>query len=766
MNARRRFLFSLAVFCVLSLAAVQACGPDFAPDTFVRVSMPDNLQTYAEGHLGILQTGYDSNEYAVAFRYLNGSALSPFERAIYAPPPTPFRDWSKVPPAEVAAARKAEADKQPVNQWRNARARFVPAGTANPLPADYAQFDDWFNPDSRRCPDDAFVTAALTLNHRAQAWGAKSPWLLNWISGQDAVFANCAGKTATQPQPAPASAPALLHEDRAYQSAAADFYAGQLDQARSGFEAIAHNPASPWSSIAPYLVARSLVRKAFADAPKTDPYSGDLATFDKPTMLDAQHLLESLLKQANPSPSRHAVQAELNFVRMRTEPEARIAEVCAALTGPAPDPNFGWDLDDLSYALMKQIPLKDPPPLLAWIHAVRDPAATSSTIATWRSTHTLPWLVLALMKVDAANPAVPDLLAAAAAIPTSSPAYDTVFFHRVRLLTALHRDNEARALLDERMPALRAASPSSATNAYLGERMAVARSFDEFLTYAPRTLLETQSAGAAQITWNCRNSDGTPASDLCGLGNNMLEFADDAALVLNRQTPLALLVKATNSTRLPTNLRRDLVLAAWTRSVVLGDEQSARALAPHLPPALRKVAGNSIGFPAVFAILHNPGLRPYVEPGVSRLVSYNRFDNFRNNWWCAGGYGQFSSDPWSTIQPAPPAYFTPEQRAAAHSEFTRLMQMPCAPVFMGRVVVDYAASHPSDPRLPEALALTVRATHYACLDWGLTREQPDTREADWKTAEQENTAVSRAAFTLLHKRYPNSPWTAKTRYYY
>jgi len=30
----------------------------------------------------------------------------------------------------------------------------------------------------------------------------------------------------------------------------------------------------------------------------------------------------------------------------------------------------------------------------------------------------------------------------------------------------------------------------------------------------------------------------------------------------------------------------------------------------------------------------------------------------------------------------------------------------------------------------------------------------------------QNTAVSKAAFQLLHSRYPNSAWTARTRYYY
>jgi hypothetical protein len=46
------------------------------------------------------------------------------------------------------------------------------------------------------------------------------------------------------------------------------------------------------------------------------------------------------------------------------------------------------------------------------------------------------------------------------------------------------------------------------------------------------------------------------------------------------------------------------------------------------------------------------------------------------------------------------------------------------------------------------LALTVRATRFGAQD------------------PAESTAVSKAAFALLHSRYPKSPWTVRTPYYY
>ena len=59
----------------------------------------------------------------------------------------------------------------------------------------------------------------------------------------------------------------------------------------------------------------------------------------------------------------------------------------------------------------------------------------------------------------------------------------------------------------------------------------------------------------------------------------------------------------------------------------------------------------------------------------------------------------------------------------------------------------WAKVHPDDTRVPQALYLAVEATHYSA----------------WQNSGNE---WSKQAFTLLHSRYPASPWTAKTKYWY
>ncbi len=770
MKSRRIALLAFVAAVMLSpVFNVEACGPFFEAEVFVNRSAPDDPIAFSQGHLGILQDHFDSSDYAVAYRYLIGGKLSAGERNAYAPPPVvqpgAALDYRHMTPDQIHTAQEAQkqeaTNREPAGHWLLERARYLPPAdlAASPVkfPTDYSG-TIVFDPNYLNCPNPAFVNAAITLRERAATWEHENAALLDWIHAQDTVFANCSAGAASLPEPAPAGSPALLIADRAYQIASATFYARQYHEAAQKFEAIAQDKSSPWSKWGKYLAARATVREAFAMGKATEPYSGELATYDDATMHRAQQMLESLLAQPSPEPSRMIVQTELNFIRIRTEPEARATEICAALAGPGSDPNFDNDLKDLSWTLVKQTAIEHPAPLLAWINAWRGNMSPSEALATWQQNHALPWLVMALVKAGPSDAIAPTLIDEAAKIAPDSPAYDTVFFHRVRLLAATHHADEARALLDARLPALLHAKPNSMLNALLGERMAVARDFKEFLVYAPRTALSTGSEGAEDLRTQCNEKEharNAPAD--CPALRDASEFDDDAADVLNRNTPMAELIEAASSTSLPANLRSDIAVIAWTRAVMLQDEASAAKLAPLVPKSIRDTAGSSVGFPADLAILRNPGIRPYLEGGVPRVASFATFDSYRNNWWCK---------PWEKnyfYPPTPPravptlSFVPPAQASLAAEEYKSLQQLPDPVAFIGRRVIDYASDHPDDPHVPEALALTVRAGHYAC----------DSYDASGNvSAKAESTAAGKAAFELLHRRYPKSPWTAKTPYYY
>ena len=806
MNHRRRIL-AIAVFALAALLSptgrVDACGPFFFPDIFIRNDKPDHFAAFVNGHLGLLQPGFDSVEYSIAYRYLNGGSLSAKEQEVVKPPtPNPDLETAQQWQAQQAAEQAAEAA-SPQNQWISARAEIAGFGMSRkadefkqPNMEQDASGHFIFNPDYLNCPNPAFTNAVLTLHKRSAAWGNSSPALLDWVHAQDAVFSNCAGKTTAVPAPAPSDAPALLRYDRAYQIAAANFYAKKFDEAAQQFAAIAADKDSPWRDWGTYLAARATVRKAFAQGKTTDEFGLDLASFDPATMKQAQQMLESQLAEPHPALSRDAITSELNFIRIRTEPAKRIAELSAALEGPSPDPYFAQDLADLNWILVKgalNAPQKDNPnylqtspgslpPLLAWIGAWRGLVPMSVVFNNWQQTHALPWLAVAIARADPTDDFVPGLLSAAGQIKPSSPAYQTAFYHRVRLLIGLKRYDEARSLLDPALAATGNNPPDSWRNALLAERLSAARNFQEFLTYAPRTVLETQSQPTttlqglcdARVTVKPANYQPAPCPEL----KQPMAFDADATPILNEKTPLSRLIEAAQSSALSLNLRQNIAIIAWTRAVMLEDAKSAARLVPLLPKPLGITAASGTGFPASLAILRNEGIRPYLEPGIARVSSYSVFDNYHDNWWCqptrnpagsvpsssqSSGLPQWSDQRnWSSEVPAPllpqpVGIFTPQEQQQAAVESTRLKQLPDSADLLGQRVMDYAKDHPNDPDVPEALHLTVRATRYGC-----AKTVPNPNNA----TQPVYSPTSKAAFQLLHRNYPKSAWAAKTPYYY
>jgi hypothetical protein len=76
-----------------------------------------------------------------------------------------------------------------------------------------------------------------------------------------------------------------------------------------------------------------------------------------------------------------------------------------------------------------------------------------------------------------------------------------------------------------------------------------------------------------------------------------------------------------------------------------------------------------------------------------------------------------------------------------------LQALGTAPNYLCRVAIDFAQKSPADPRAPEALHLAVRSTRYGCTD-------------------KETGRWSKAAFDLLHSRYPNTTWAKNTKYWF
>ena len=129
-------------------------------------------------------------------------------------------------------------------------------------------------------------------------------------------------------------------------------------------------------------------------------------------------------------------------------------------------------------------------------------------------------------------------------------------------------------------------------------------------------------------------------------------------------------------------------------------------------------------------------------------------DSYRDNWWCAAAptsLSELPSEGEGKKDPAASASRIPEflraSQTVAAAEAAKLRALGTGPNYLAQTAINWATKNPTDARAPEALHLAVRSTRYGCTD-------------------KETGRWSKAAFDLLHRRYPNSSWAKETKYWF
>lgn len=735
--------------------AVDTCAPSSERAVFTHVPHPDfPLAAFAAGNLGVIQPTYARSYLVVAYRHLSGRPLDSAEqagvRALWerrigwlAPDfwdgRTDLRQDSDEALATVA--RKNWLDRRrlvpglPLLDRIDTYQRVKPGG--------WADFDN--------CLTDAFVNASLTFDRVTASFGLPSPAAVEWVRAQDAVFARCSGDAAL-PATLGANASASSAADREYQTAAALFYGRDFDAAEARFRQIARDQTSPWRTIAPYLAARALIRKA--TLMREDGV-------DLPTLARAEQQLQTVLADPAQAPFHRSARALLGFVQFRLNPTPRLHELGVVVAGGGSPDALATNLGDYTQ-LMDRVIGERPSatarseaslpaaavadPMTDWIATFQWPGreALDHAVTRWEATGAPLWLMTAVSKTSASDPRAPTLRDAAWRAPAGTPEFPTLAYHAARLAIEGGDGQLARARLDALLSAHQRSWPRSTVNLFLALRMRVALTLEEWLTFAAR-----------KPATSTIDIDGTeiPETDarysrLLRLGDPRL-FDSDSTQAFNRGLPLARLIDAARSEALPSPLRRDIAIAAWTRAVLVGDDAAARSLVPLVRALAPELTSDMAAYmssaddttrqlSAVTTLLRFPGTRPLVDPGLGRDQVLGKIESYRDNWWC-------EMDPASSA--ANPAFLSESDRRTAAGEYARLAALDTAPNYLAAEAVRLARLKPNDPRAPEILHLAVRATRYGCTD-------------------KDTGSRSQAAFELLHRKYPNSEWAKKTPFWF
>jgi hypothetical protein len=753
----------------LSSSPVLACGPSFIVPIFAMDARPENFAQFANGNVGIVHPTLNRSALFVAYRVFNNLPFSAKEQQDL------VRNWQ----AEYENTDINEATKNTaINNWIAARKKI--AGN-EPEPKIYA---DRTNPDSYssfyNCTAGAFDNAVKTLEARLTKTKADDANIKAWLQGQDQVFANCS-EAKELPSAVAADAPDWLKADRDYQIAAAQFYATNYEAAKADFEKIAANANSPWHETAAYLLARVAIRQASAISEDTAQRDKMLAYYQQ-----AETQLNKILADTSLASVQGAAKQLLNLINFRLHPETLQQQLAKKLLDGSENPTLFQDVTDYRRLLDKAAIIEDEyisneeksaakttnsqfrqaAELTDWIFTVqsKESEAFKHAVEKWQATKNTAWLVASLMKAPADSSGAANLIAASKSLDKNSAAFLTANYHAIRLQTTLGQTDDARKTLDTLLKE-RGAMNASAVNQFLAERLTLAQDLDEFVKFSQRHAVQfaydESEVQLVDVSTAPKDSeDDYTKNERRWLKRTM--FDSDAATIMNSQMPISVLKDLALHPDLPDYLKASVALSAWVRAVLLSDEKIAQQLAPELAkliPELKNQLTNysqatnkTKNYEAVFIMLKHPAMRPWVDQGTGRQASFSGIENYRDNWWCDNTEymvyrNDASRDSTAAVFPAL-LLLSKEEVEQAKAENAKIRKLAASGSnFLAEKTTEWASVVPKEKRLPEALALAVRATRYGC-------QNCDTGK------------VSKAAFDLLKNRFANSDWKKKTPYWF
>jgi hypothetical protein len=624
---------------------------------------------------------------------------------------------------------------------------------------------------------DAWRNAVETYQSLKRRFGAKSKEALDWLYAQDTVFVGeednpNAGNSPygryrdrrpVLPSLAPSQSSATIIHNRMYQRAAAALYDEQYDESYSLFHQIAVDASSPWHTIAPYLAARALYRKAL----RTND-----TNLNRSTLKQGIDETRAILKDRSYEKYWPAAGRLLTAFRGWYEPDVRIHEVAREIVAPRSGLMFATLVADYTYLLdrvyaddyferppaMYQIPTDRPDDLTDWVAIYQVPGDTAKrhAIAKWHKMNSLPWLMAAISKVSPLDHETPSIVHAAEQVGDSSPAYITLRYYLASLAIRSGENDRARRILDSLFASPLASRMSNAVRNDLNAlRVTVAPTFEDFVAHIERQPVAVVSEYDEVVT---ELDSAQKASEKKELDQQLVPIDQVTANILNHMSN-TLLSEALQTPGPSAQLRTALAAMLWSRAVITGEDslavRSAKILAqlkpavygPVLKPFLASPTDRGRTFEAVYALLNVPAFSPWIRSGLNRFEDPRELDHYRDNWW-GEAYYRYDGEDTSRRQPTPiPPFVTAEELASANKEVAVLNSHKSGSDYVARRVVEWAQAAPNDPRIPRALHLAIRATRY-----GSSTDQTGK--------------ISKAAYDLLHKRYPKSEWAKKTKYWF
>jgi len=421
--------------------------------------------------------------------------------------------------------------------------------------------------------------------------------------------------------------------------------------------------------------------------------------------------------------------------------------------------------------------------LTDWILTLQttDAGAYRHALERWQATESRAWLVAALIKAEKSSPNVAALMKDAEKVARDTPEFPSVAYHLVRLQLDFGNSPPARKLIDEVITTSADSLPVSARNQFLEQRAHLATDVSQFLKYSQRTPVafydpEDGRFGSlrellqiAKASWSEEYGSETKDEYEKGMEDLYKDrlpwderaiFDNETVDILNWHFSLQSLIDAAHDPSLPDYLRRQFILAAWTRAILFHRHELAiqvtpevMKVAPEMAPLLDEylhAKPDERDHAALYLLLKFPGLSPYLAAGLPSFETAEDLDYyFEGSWWCRLATTEYN-DAGQEVAKAVrrPDFLNSKELAAAATERKNLDEFGDGKTHLGKLVLQWARASPRDPRIPESLFIAFKANEsykYGCGGWDHDED------------------LQREAAELLMQKYQSSRWTEKLR---
>ncbi len=610
---------------------------------------------------------------------------------------------------------------------------------------------------------DALNKATNTLKNLIKKYGIKAPCVIDWVKNQDMVYKNDGSSQNTKiPEPLTKSNDSYLINERNYQIACANFYATNYETACTDFNKLAKTPDYSDKTLAKYLSIRALIRQGTVKT--KDPFNTKI-------LQDAQTQILKIKDKPEFSSYKTALNNLNNFILNRLEPKSRLIQLDQELMK-----NITYDSLE-EYISVYDIVTnydsnnfntneKNTQPLIPnlgsmseWIQVYqsKNSAACNYAKQKFNKTPTTEWLINLSQHTTTLDKDFSIIIDQFNKLNPSNKAYLTLAYKVTKYFIDSKQYEKAINLLDKLLEIKNL--DLSSKNMYLAQRVQLSKSLDQFVKYGISTEVGSWGDFSDEVPDTYIYIDPAVKTIKSKPLNDFIPLAQG---FINSYFSLAELKKlyATKNYILPSRL--NLVKVIFLRSALLNKMSYVNAAAAILAEIdvsyknlyinfLKNNSPEEKKFLLAYIMLINSSFLPYLTTGSNNYNSY---------WW--GTYDltnlhmpDYNTDDGYYSYPnkvdyppyIKPLFLNKEDLAQARDEIKSLNTAKPASVYLPEIVISFAKTHKNYPLVPQALHLAVRCTHLGqrCND---------------------GSKLSKEAFQLLHRNYPNNLWTKKTPYYY